>query len=273
MGHSMSDDSFDLSWLELRERADHRARAHELADRLEGVGQLCGWSVVLDLGSGTGSNLRYLAPRLPWVDSWVLLDQDSSLLKTARAPGVPEPIRSIGDIAVEGMGAIASADVVTASALLDLVSRDWLSDTVKSCAAKGAAALFSLSYNGDIRWSIEDPDDVIVRDAVNEHQRRIKGLGRALGPEAPIVARTLFMEFGYDVLLRSTPWRLSGLTDQDLTLALVRGWIESAVEVLPENVELIHAWGNRRCEEVRGNEYELEVGHYDLLALPPVDAD
>ena len=133
--------------------------------------------------------------------------------------------------------------------------------------------MFSLSYNGDIRWSIEDPDDVIVRDAVNEHQRRIKGLGRALGPEAAIVARTLFMEFGYDVLLRSTPWRLSGLKDQDLTLALVRGWIEAAVEVLPNSVELIHAWGNRRCEEVRGNEYELEVGHYDLLALPPVDAD
>ena len=269
----MSDDTFDPSWLSLREGADHRSRAHELSDRLGVLGEQSGWSVILDLGSGTGSNVRYLAPRLPWADSWILLDKDASLLETAVAPGVSGPVRLIGDIAVEGIDAIASADVVTGSALLDLVSEGWLRAAVGACAAQGAAALFSLSYDGSVRWSIADRDDEMMQDALNDHQRRDKGLGRALGPEAAIVARTLFMEFGYDVLLRPAPWHLNGLTDQDLTLSLVRGWIEAAAEVLPKRVDRIHAWGRRRFEQVQESEYELVVGHYDLLALPPVGVD
>ena len=64
---------FSAAWLALREPADVAARSSEvtakvlmsLVDRtpLRGV----------DLGSGTGSNIRYLLPRLPACD-WRLVD-------------------------------------------------------------------------------------------------------------------------------------------------------------------------------------------------------
>ena len=152
------------------------------------------------------------------------------------------------------------------------IDREELGSAVIRAWQRGCQISVVLDERSTLRGSTRD-QPALTRRMINAGVPVYLAQGRALGPEAAIVARTLFMEFGYDVLLRSTPWRLSGLKDQDLTLALVRGWIEAAVEVLPNSVELIHAWGNRRCEEVRGNEYELEVGHYDLLALPPVDAD
>ncbi len=49
--------------------------------------------------------------------------------------------------------------LVTASALLDLVSERWLRALAARCAGHGAAVLFALSYDGRIVCSPEDPDD------------------------------------------------------------------------------------------------------------------
>lgn len=268
LGVLVSDEVFSADWLALREAADHRSRAHELADRLGRTGQAAGWTHVLDLGSGTGSNLRYLAPRWPWVRSWTLLDHDARLLGAASAPGIADPIRLVGDLAAEGVDAISSADVVTASALLDLVSEEWMTRVVDACAARGAAALFTLSYDGSIDWRDEDPDDGLVREAMNAHQRREKGIGRALGPDATVVADRLFREAGYKTYLRPSPWILNGLKDRELTLALMQGWIEASIELRPTDADRLRAWQSRRAATVQAGAYEVMVGHYDLLALP-----
>ncbi|MGD8498218.1 MAG: class I SAM-dependent methyltransferase, partial [Chromatiales bacterium] len=54
---------FSPDWLALREPLDARARSAALVDRLRAQAPR-GPRRILDLGSGTGSNLRYLAPRL-----------------------------------------------------------------------------------------------------------------------------------------------------------------------------------------------------------------
>lgn len=265
----MSDDVFDAGWLALREAADHRSRVHAFANRLTDAAGQAGWTRVLDLGSGTGSNLRYLAPRWPWVRTWSLLDHDAGLLATAQAASVPDPVRLVGDLASEGLAAISEADVVTASALLDLVSETWLSAAVRACASQGAAALFVLSYDGSIAWRDPDEDDGLVRDALNAHQQREKGLGQALGPDATPRAEQFFRAAGYSTSLDPSPWRLSGPGDRALTLSLMRGWIDAAIELQPEKTERLRAWEARRTESVQADRYEVVVGHHDLLALPP----
>ena len=61
---------FTGEWLALREPADIAARSQELTsfvrDALESRARL----EIVDLGSGTGSNVRYLAPRLPSPQHW-----------------------------------------------------------------------------------------------------------------------------------------------------------------------------------------------------------
>jgi len=78
-------------WLALREPADAAARSAELADRLARhlpAGPL----LIHDLGGGSGAMGRWLAPRLPGLQHWVMHDRDADLLELAvaapPAPGV-----------------------------------------------------------------------------------------------------------------------------------------------------------------------------------------
>ena len=70
-------------WLVLREPADAAARSTELAERL--ARHVSGPLVIHDLGGGSGSMGRWLAPRLPGPQHWVIHDRDPDLLALALA--------------------------------------------------------------------------------------------------------------------------------------------------------------------------------------------
>ena len=76
-------------WLRLREPADAAARSAELAERLGRHLAAAGRLVIHDLGGGSGAMGRWLAPRLPGPQHWVVHDRDADLLKlaVAGAPG------------------------------------------------------------------------------------------------------------------------------------------------------------------------------------------
>lgn len=265
----MSDSSFAASWLALREPVDHRSRSDELTGILAAEGRQRGWSRVVDLGSGTGSNLRYLDPRLPWVESWTVLDQDGDLLGRVTEPRPGRELRRItGDIAREGLAAVAETELVTASALLDLVSDDWMAALVRACRAAGAGALFVLSYDGHIHLAPEEPEDAEVREAVNRHQERDKGVGAALGPAAASVAEELFRGAGYRTESVRSPWILEGPADAALARELTDGWVEAAAEVWSGDPARLRRWHARRRDQIHGGGFRIEVGHRDLLALP-----
>jgi trans-aconitate methyltransferase len=161
-------EKFDAAWLELREGVDQRSRAAELLPHLRRWWAERACSEVLDLGCGTGSNLRYLAPELPGQQRWTLLDHDAALLARIEAPRSDVVVRPLqGDLAEEGLAEVGGAHLVTAAALLDLVSRPWLGALVDACADTGRGALFALTYDGTVEWSGDaDPFDALVRDAV-----------------------------------------------------------------------------------------------------------
>ena len=277
--------TFDPAWLALREPVDHRSRAEAAMSVLGPAWRAGGWSRVVDLGSGTGSNLRYLEPRLPGTRRWTLVDHDAELLQRAAASDGAEVTRVVGDLSAAGLDAIrdSEADLVTASALLDLVSKAWLGELAAVCRTCGSAALFALTYDGAIRWRAaagdprpaDDPDDALVRRSVNAHQRRDKGLGPAVGPLAGPTAETIFRAAGYRVWLLPSPWRL-GPGDAALARALVDGWEAAAVEALQDapaqegaaDADRVRAWAERRRATIESGRFGLTVGHLDLLALP-----
>lgn len=263
-------DRFEADWLALREPVDHRSRPGTLLAPLREWWSALGCSTVVDLGSGTGSNLRYLAPRLPGPQRWTLIDHDAALLAKVRLPSMDVDVHIVEqELSEVDLTEAGAADLVTASALLDLVSERWLGALVGMCADSGCGVLLALSYDGTAEWSgSDDPLDAVVRDAVNSHQRRDKGFGPALGPTASAAAEALLREHGYRTRLEPSPWRL-GAEDAALTRTLVDGWAAAAMEEASGHAEAIHAWAVRRREAAGVPGTSLVVGHQDLLALPP----
>ena len=265
-------EQFAADWLALREPADHAARPDALLTALQTALPLHRPLRILDLGAGAGSNLRYLAPRLDAPQHWLLVDHDPELLARAQASrpslltGPPPQIETrCENLETLVTHSLPSVDLVTASALLDLVSRPWLESLVRRCAEQRVAVLIALSVDGRSEFASPLPGDTLIRQAVNAHQRSVKDMGQALGPDAPEAAAEVFRIAGYDVSLAASDWCL-GPADFALQQALVAGWTEAAQAHDPAQPKGLRQWTEARC--ARLPDQALRVGHQDLLALP-----
>ncbi len=330
---------------------------------------------ILDLGCGTGSNLRYLAPRLgagPEEKAcrhqrWWCLDKDPRLLaelerrtrptaawaaeldlvvQTQRrdlaigvdrdlflgfdrdpahginrdpAPGVDrDPVRhfdrdmflrvdrnpALGvdqNLAPEGdrdpilgihMERVIGVDqayvfgagyplppplgprtLVTASALLDLVSADWLAGLLRVCVGSRSPLLLVLTYDGRLEISPAHPLDGTLLGLFNAHQRRDKGLGPALGPTAPERLADLADEWGFAREFGASDWVL-GPEDVALNTTLIEGYAAAARDQAetgsdaPALMLAIESWRETRLAQNAAGRLRLRVGHQDALLLP-----
>src|SRR5215831_5989289 len=137
----MSD--FSADWLALREPIDSVSRSMRLTRAIADALPRYRAIDILDLGAGTGANVRYLAGKLPLPQRWLLVDRDERLL--GRAPKAwPSQCLDL-QRAVLDASLFADRALVTASALLDLVSDDWLQALAARCREAGAAVLFARS--------------------------------------------------------------------------------------------------------------------------------
>jgi hypothetical protein len=254
---------FAADWLTLREPADARARSAALAARFAG-----GVRRAVDLATGTGANIRYLASRLGGPTEWLAVDDDPALLGAHVAPAGTS-VRTLRLDLAQSLETVPldGCDLVSASALLDLVSAAWLDRLAAACSAARVAVLFALTYDGRIEWSPPDAADALVRALVNRHQGGDKGFGSALGPEATAAAAARFAAHGYEIERARTDWVL-GPPDARLQQALVDGWLAAALEVAPAERAALTAWAERRRASIARGAATLVVGHADLAGRP-----
>jgi SAM-dependent methyltransferase len=287
---------FSADWLGLREPLDARSRSAALVDRLRAQAPR-GPRRILDLGAGTGANLRFLAPRLGGVQDWLLVDNDAALLDSVAGRLRDWAEQNGFRFGLEGEALTLSGPdlecrvqrqqidlardlqhldltgrwLVTASALLDLVAERWLTDLLGRCHAEGASLLFALSYDGETAFRPALADDAWINAEVNRHQSRDKGFGPALGPRAALDAPAMLERCGYRAEEASTPWAI-GPGETALQTELVDGWARAAVEIAPTQVGRIDHWRSRRHQCITTGESSLRVGHRDLLGWPISDS-
>ena len=263
-------------WLALREPADAEARHPEL------VRLLRSWLPdrrpleVHDLGCGTGSMARWLAPQLDGPQHWVLHDRDAELLGHAEADP-PDPAADETAVTVETRasditrldpGDLAGASLVTASALLDMLTADEVHGVVAAWAAAGCPVLVTLSVVGRVELVPGEPLDGEVMAAFNEHQRRRHGAAHLLGPDAVGVAAGELAGLGHEVVVRPSPWVL-GPARAALAAEWLEGWLGAACEQRPELVTATRAYAARRRVQLADGSLTVTVHHADLLARPP----
>ena len=262
-------------WLALRELADTAARAADLAERLARRNAQAGRWVIHDLGGGTGSMGRWLSPRLPGPQTWVVHDQDADLLEAAAADA-PGPAADGAAVTVEPThsdvtrlrpGDLAGATLITASALLDLLTESELARVLTVCADIRCPMLLTLSVLGRVTLTPTEPLDSGVGAAFNAHQRRPTERGRLLGPDAVSVAVEQCKRLGREVLVRPSPWRLDA-SQADLMVEWFTGWVSAACEQQPELAAEAGGYVARRLEQAGAGQLAVTVEHADLLALP-----
>jgi hypothetical protein len=262
-------------WLALRELADAAARSAELAERLGRLLPATGGLMIHDLGGGSGAMGRWLAPRLRGPQHWVVHDRDAALLELAvAAPPGPAADGAAVTVAARRSDVVrltpadlAGADVVVASALLDLLTGDELTAILGVCTAIGSPMLLALTVVGRVALTPEDPLDARVDAAFNAHQRRTTPAGRLLGPDAVAALVDQLRGTGADVLVRASPWRL-GAADARLTAEWLEGWVGAACEQEPALAGAAGAYRDRRLDQAAAGELAVTVEHADVLVVP-----
>ena len=265
-------------WLALREPADAAARALDLVEHLRRQLPATGRQVIHDLGCGTGAMGRWLAPLLPGPQHWVLHDRDTDLLQVAAAD-LPGPAANGAAVTVEAKHSditrlapvdLADATLITASALLDLLTEQELAGLVTVCAGAGCPMLLTLSVVGRVCVRPPDPLDRRVAAAFDAHQRRATERGRLLGPDAVARAVEGFGRLGPGVLVRPSPWRLGAL-EADLAAEWFTGWVRAACEQQVELTAETDVYTRRRLAQATAGRLAVTVDHADLLVLPSAE--
>jgi hypothetical protein len=262
-------------WLALREPADAAARSTDLAERLARHRAGADGLVIHDLGGGSGAMGRWLAPRLPGPQHWVVHDRDTDLLELAlsdppgaAADGAPVTVEAReSDITRLEADDLDSASVVVASALLDMLTADELHRMLAPCTENRFPVLLALTVVGRVALNPSDPLDARMADAFNAHQRRTTTAGRLLGPDAVAAAVAQLRRTGAEILVRPSPWRL-GAAAADLTAEWSRGWVAAAREREPALTAVAGAYVDRRLAQTAAGELAVTVDHADVLVLP-----
>jgi hypothetical protein len=262
---------FSARWLALREPYDRRARNASVLDAVAAAFRDQNAVAIVDLACGTGATVRAIGPRLPPRQRWRLADNDLGLLARAGGLAAP-PDLSVTPRAVDLARDLELAleeplDFITCSALLDLVSSEWLERLIVEAAARRLPLYAALSYDGTVALdpAVSLDDDIIA--AVNRHQRRDKGFGPALGPMAASEANERFTRVGYAVVQGRSDWAI-GPEDDAMQNELLAGWAAAVRELDELPADQIAGWLARRRELVEIRRSRMQVGHIDLFARP-----
>jgi hypothetical protein len=262
---------FSAQWLALREPYDRHARNSAVLDAVATAFDDQSAVAIVDLACGTGATVRAIGSRLPRRQSWRLADNNLGVLARAAALDAPPDLivapRAVDlardlELALDG-----PLDLITCSALLDLVSSEWLDRLIVEAAARRLPLYAALTYDGRVALESAAPFDEEIIAAVNRHQRRDKGFGPALGPMATTQAIARLERVGYAVVQGRSDW-VFGPHDSAIQNELLAGWAAAARELDEPLADRIAAWLARRRELLEGRRSRMRVGHIDLFARP-----
>jgi SAM-dependent methyltransferase len=286
---------FDADWLALREPFDHAARSLHLARRF--AGRLPARPRLVDLGAGTGSMFRYLAPIIGRGQDWTLVDADAALLDDAFGRTAAWARRQHFAATSDGNELLVStprglwrmqacqsdlgdADVValplplreggrgrgpapTGPAGVDAIVCSALLDLVSPRYLErlfeqlAVPFLACLTVDGRDAWLPHHPSDAPVRAAFRRDQQRGKGFGPALGTAASAFALRMLAARGFVTASAPSDWRIPR-TALRMQRALIEGRGMGDA-----------TWQEARLRQAMRGRLAITIGHRDILAFPP----
>lgn len=272
---------FSKEWLALRHPADLRARhipvINDFIHWIRAKERVDTPLILADIGAGTGATVAAFETQTQVESQWHLFDVDANLLKVAKERFGPEQILEtctldFGSSVMPVLDHLSKAERpiggLTCSALLDLVSEDWIDDLVDRLAEKGLPFYGALSFDGRMSITPTNGGTGKIFVAVREHQGGDKGFGPALGPKAGAHAIERFKAKGFLVKEGPSDWVIHS-DEREFALELIKGWHHAACEILTSEKAELDEWLQYTEATLSGDHWQIMVGHVDFCALPP----
>jgi SAM-dependent methyltransferase len=274
-------EGFSQQWLALREPVDHASiNPHLRAKLIAALPHYPQHVSITDLGCGTGSNLRALAPYILTHQHWLLCDHDAALLGYAaqslrawahEARVMPDGLHlrygaydihvefRLCDLVRDYAHVLARpCDLVTAAAFFDLAGQTWIEHF---CQALNTHFYTVLSYDGRELWHPPHNADAQMLEAFHHHQHSDKGLGPALGPQAHALLMDLLAQKSWMVEEAESNWVLDA-RHSELIAALAQGSAQAVRHTGRVDQARVDDW-----LAARYHASSCLIGHKDLLAL------
>ncbi len=282
------DKPFTSSWLTLREGFDAQARSRPLAQAFARL--LPVEPNLVDLGAGTGSLFRWLAPIIGRPQHWLWLDDDVDLMEEglrttaswARRLGYVvqhdeceasltlETPRGAWCIELAGhdltyppsLLPLDNADAVTCSALLDLFSEDWLDEMLHAIGRRPFYAAINVMGNWRLR-PCRLSDRLVARGFLADQVGNATPMD-PLGPDVPKVAEDICKELGQDYRSARSDWTIQP-RQRTMLHAMLTFLANAAREAMPGRRREIAAWERVRRDDVKAERLAMRIGHCDFL--------
>ena len=274
---------FSPAWLSLREPADQAARNRDVLEACARTFASRATLTICDMGAGTGASVRSLAALLPAEQHLTLVDHDANNLAAAltalaawadaaspRDGGITlrhldkriEVRAQIRDFAQSPACWPDGTELVTASALIDLVSATWIERFTAALAARNIPLLATLSADGKIEGRPPHALDNAVAAAFRAHQTRDKGFGPSAGASAALLLEGALKNADYRLTAGESPWVLDG-RGHPLLRATVEGIAGAVSETGMVDTAALADWLQHQSQ----NTHQLIIGHRDVFAV------
>ena len=257
---------FDNSWLFKREKIDNLSKNKLIIQKINKSLKNLNEINIIDLGTGTGSNFRYLSKKIKYNNqSWTLMDISKSSLKEARTN--TQINRKIKIISIKNHDVVKNIyttdfnnyDVVTGSAFLDIMPKKWFkSFHFRNVNTK--IVYFSINYDGYFNFFPKHNLDNSVVNLFNSDQKskKVNNL-RAVGPDCSLVIDSFFSKTHKTYSLKSN-W--TQITDKKFQLM----FLDFCNKVIDKNKNY-NEWLQFRKEKIIKNKSKLTVHNKDFLAI------
>ena len=200
---------FDNNWLKLRETVDKKSRNLRIIKLINKKFNYNDTISIIDLGTGAGSNFNYLKSKLKFYQNWFFTDISSNSMNYFKInlklsnKIIKTKFQNFDVIKNLDRIEFKKFDIVTGSAFLDILPRNWFYKFHKF-NTQTEIVLFALNYNGDFKFFPKHKYDNNIVELFNKDQKTDKGIGnKAIGPDCNYLINNVFKKTHHTYLMNS----------------------------------------------------------------------
>ena len=259
---------FENSWLFQREKIDNMSKNLFLIKKINNSLKNYDQIRIIDLGTGTGSNFRFLSKKIKYKNqSWTLMDISKNSLNAAKKNVTTnDKIKKIiikHDDIIKNIqqNNFTNYDLVTGSAFLDIMPHEWFKKFyLKNINTK--IVYFSINYDGYFKFYPKHRMDKKFLQLFNSDQKSKKNnKTKAVGPDCSNIIKSYFSKTHKSFLFKSN-W--TNVKDKNFQLMFL-DFCENIIKKNKKNNLL--EWLDFRKDNIFKNKSKLSVSNKDFLAI------